>query len=87
MKKCKKVTARPGFELATFGSTQKLNSQNPLSHGVKKIIVSLVEMNNNRFFHIAVFLKIFYKITFLGVKNHEEHESGVKKIRSLVKTS
>ena len=52
-----KVPARPGFELATFGSTQNLNSQNPLSHGVKKIIVSLVEMNNIYIYVFCVFLR------------------------------
>ena len=37
----------------------------------------------------ALFFKvsqIFEKTTFLGVKKHEEHESGVKKIPSHVKT-
>ena len=31
-------------------------------------------------------LEILIKTTFRGVKNHEEHESGVKKIPSLRKT-
>ena len=30
--------------------------------------------------------EIFIKTTFLGVKNHEEHESGVKKIPTPRKT-
>jgi len=45
LKKCKKVPARVGFELATFGSTQNLNSQNPLRHGVAEIFLSLMEMD------------------------------------------
>ena len=30
--------------------------------------------------------EIFIKTTFLGAKNHEEHESGVKKIHTQRKT-
>ena len=29
--------------------------------------------------------KFFIKTTFIGIKNHEEHESGVKKIPTLRK--
>jgi len=38
---------RPGFELATFGSTQNLNSQNPLSHGRADFFLTFGETNNN----------------------------------------
>ena len=39
-----------GSELATFRSTQKFNSQNPLRHGVAKILGALVEMDYSQIF-------------------------------------
>ena len=68
--KMQKSPARAGFELATFGFTQNLNSQNPLSHGVSKILVTLVEMD-----YIYVFC-VFLR---------EKSESELKKIRTPLK--
>ena len=35
---------------------------------------------DNGFIESPCIVEILIKTTFLGVKNHEEHESGVKKI-------
>ena len=55
-----------------FGWLQRLQVQTPAEPELCCIFSNIVE--------------IFIKITFLGVKNHEEHESVVKKIPTQRKT-
>jgi len=67
-----------GSELATFGATQNLNSQNPLGHGEKKLSLTLVEMNNTfryeiqRWFHKFP-LSGFFRYIFPKFHKNAEH--------------
>ena len=55
-----------------FGRLQRLQVQTPAEPKL--------------FCTFSKIFEIFIKTTFLGVKNHEEHESGVKKIPTQRKT-
>ena len=66
----------------SFCADPKVEVSSPLA-----VELFLPSKEKQNFLQIRFFLKIFYRNTYLGVKNHEESEFYAKKIRRLIKTT
>ena len=65
-----------------YGVNPKIEGSSPLA-----VELFLPPKEKQNFLQTRFFLKIFYRNTYLGVKNHEESEFDVKKIHRLIKTT